>query len=279
MNLFYAIGFTEQHLFGYDSSLEESHHAYKQALNDNCDKIEVEVAGQRFNTSPTMAKQAYQFQSTAMTLARNGAEVVVHGSGLLPAIHQEMQKPIAANDLEGLEARKYCNMWAFNEYRKFSPGEEYVPLASQYLTPGCSVIDFGCGTGRPAQKLKDMGYQVLGIDHAGNCLDENVDISFLLCTLWSLPELSADFGFCTDVMEHIPPEKVDDVLANIARCVPQCFFAIHTDHDGMGQWIEDTLHMTVQDKSWWEAKIRNHFPCTTRLDDDHSAVFLGARNV
>lgn len=272
MYLAHAIGYSDLHLYGYDSSFMTYHHAYPQPLNDDQDIIEVEVDGDVFRTSPTMAKQAYQFQSTVKQLSRAGLDITVHGRGLLPAIHQAMHRPVDQGDLKAVEARKYCDMWSFGEYRAFAPGEGYVDRALPYIRG--KVIDFGCGTGRPAQKLKDKGLDVLAIDHAHNCLDEDIDVDFMIANLWDLPVVKGDFGFCTDVMEHIPPEKVDDVLSGISRCVDEAFFAIHTDHDAMGELIGEPLHLTVHDADWWSAKMHEHFNQVDRISDDHSAVFL-----
>lgn len=259
--LSFAIGYTDLHLFGFDSSFEDYHHAYKQELNDSQDVIEVMVEGESFKTSPTMAKQAYQFQSVSLMLVRGGAEITVYGSGLLPKIHMEMQKPVDPNNLEAVEARKYSNMWAIDDYRKISPGEGKVneALVALNMKQGSSIIDFGCGTGRAAQKFKDMGFNVLGVDHAGNCLDENIDIDFTISNLWNLPDLEYDYGFCTDVMEHIPTSKVDDVLKNIKKSVKSVYFQICTVQDGFGDLIGDELHLTVKPLEWWVEKLSQYW--------------------
>ena len=278
--LAYATGYKDLHLFGYDSSHGGYHHAYRQDLNDDCDVIEVSAGGQSFMTSPTMAKQAYQFQSTVMRLSRAGVEFTVHGGGLLPTIHQEMHRPIDPTDLAAVEARKYSNMWAFEEYRHNAPGERHVDQAIELMEipVGATVLDFGCGTGRGAQMFKDYGYDVTGVDHAANCLDENIDIKLVISNLWMLPDITADYGYCTDVMEHIPTEKVSEVLKCISKSVKRCFFNIHTSHDSMGSLIEDTLHLTVENGDWWEEELDKHFDKVTKVEDTFhadSVIFIG----
>ena len=164
-------------------------------------------------------------------------------------------------NLETQERTKYTRIWEVDRYRKGSPGERLVDSAVKRLgmKPGDSVIDFGCGTGRPAAKFQTLGMKAMGIDIADNCLDEGVEIPLAIQTLWDLPPFEADFGFCTDVMEHIPPERVDDVLANIALTVGACFFQIATRPDSMGKIIGETLHLTVQDAKWWHRKLEEHF--------------------
>lgn len=162
------------------------------------------------------------------------------------------------------ERDKYEKMWGFEQYRKNSPGERLVDDAiARMKMKGGTVLDFGCGTGRAAQAFADKGFTVAGIDIADNCLDEGIEIPLFVQCLWEPFGLSGDYGFCTDVMEHIPPEKVDAVLQNIACSVDRCYFQIATFHDGMGKLIGDTLHLTVKSAPWWRDKLAEHFHFVT----------------
>jgi len=171
------------------------------------------------------------------------------------------------DNLAERERQKYEQMWGVNAYRKHAPGEKLAQLAFEEMgmQKGNTLIDFGCGTGRPALQFQRMGAAVTGVDHASNCLDDRVNINFLKCCLWDMPpNLEADYGYCTDVMEHIPPEKVHDVLSEIKRIIrKKAFFQIATFPDGMGKHIGKTLHLTVQPASWWEAKLSEHWDNVT----------------
>lgn len=128
------------------------------------------------------------------------------------------------------------------------------------LEQGKTLVDFGCGTGRPAKLIKDMGLNVIGIDHAYNCLDDGVDIDFRLACLWDLPEdITGEYGLCTDVLEHIPEEKIDAVLAGIKRAVPICFISVEDKPDLAGPRIGEVLHVTVKPIKWWYNKLKEHF--------------------
>tara|TARA_R110000803_G_scaffold56920_1_gene114471 strand:+ start:952 stop:1524 length:573 start_codon:yes stop_codon:yes gene_type:complete len=160
------------------------------------------------------------------------------------------------------EQIKYEKIWTFPAYRRLAVGDSFIGHINKLLglEAGKTLIDFGCGTGRPAQKIKDLGLRVVGIDHAKNCLDAEVDIEFIQSCLWTLPEgLTGDYGLCTDVLEHIPTEKVDDVLRGIKRCVPVCFISVDDVPDNMGALIGEKLHMTVRSLTWWENKLNEHF--------------------
>lgn len=91
----YTLGYREIHLHGYDSSDAEDgqSHAYAQGETDAEKKrLEPWVAGRRFRCSFAMYKQAQEFQRFAEMLAEAGAEIHVHGDGLLPTIAREMTK-------------------------------------------------------------------------------------------------------------------------------------------------------------------------------------------
>lgn len=160
------------------------------------------------------------------------------------------------------EKAKYEKIWNISLYRKVCISERFIKIIPSLLNmkQGGKLIDFGCGTGRTSQIMKGLGYSVVGVDHAKNCLDRNVDIDFVEACLWDLPEsLSGDYGLCTDVMEHIPEEKVSDVLESIKRSVPICFFCIDDEVDLMGDAIGERLHLTIKPMSWWYKKLRSHF--------------------
>src|SRR5262245_3382513 len=68
--------------------------------------------------------------------------------------------------------------------------------------------------------------------------------------------ITAEYGFCSDVMEHIPPDKVDRVLTNILLAAQSVWFSISTEMDNCGGLIGETLHLTVRPFSWWEEQFK-----------------------
>jgi hypothetical protein len=93
-----------------------------------------------------------------------------------------------------------------------------------------------------------------------------VDVPFLKANLWRLPAVQGDYGICCDVMEHIPPEKVDDVLKEISLAVWRgpVFFSISSDHDGFGREIGETLHISLYPPDWWEEKLKEFWSTVRR---------------
>lgn len=168
------------------------------------------------------------------------------------------------------ERDKYKKMWDIPAYRNFSPGEESAMtfLAQAKPLPDSEVIDFGCGTGRGGLMLGLFGnMKVTLLDFADNCLDEDVAnacvtqphrIKFIEGDLTRPIGLFASYGYCTDVMEHIPPADVDRVLDHILASAQHVFFQICTVEDHFGQAIGEHLHLTVEPYKWWLKKLRDH---------------------
>lgn len=103
-NLAFTLGYREMHLYGYDSSYAEGdHHAYDQDQTDQeSQTLEVYTNDEhgnptrKFLTNFAMAKQAELFPKTAAMLCEAGASLMIHGTGLLPAVAQSMQHNPAA---------------------------------------------------------------------------------------------------------------------------------------------------------------------------------------
>ena len=182
-----------------------------------------------------------------------------------------IREPDASPALSSLAA-EYRAVWAHAAYRRFSPGERYAEEALAALSPpqGASFIDFGCGTGRATAEIGRRGFPVLGVDFADNCLDAGIDVPFLLADLATLPPLRAAFGYCCDVLEHLPEDEVEPVLAGIARSVARgAFFSIALGLDAFGpRLLGKPLHLCVKPVAWWRAALARHWPSVEIVSAD-----------
>jgi hypothetical protein len=178
---------------------------------------------------------------------------------------------VNAPDLkENPEAARYREVWKHAKYRDIAPGETAAMtfLSQAKPPPDAECIDFGCGTGRGALMLALMGrLKVTMLDFADNCLDEDIAnacktqpdrIKFCVADLTRHIPTTAPFGFCTDVMEHIPTDDVPTVLSNILGTAQHVFFAICTAPDYHGPELlgeGEHLHLTVKPMDWWQAEL------------------------
>ena len=183
------------------------------------------------------------------------------------------------DDVAKKERDKYRSIWEFPAYREHSPGLRNLSKFFMQIQPEVNsvVADFGCGSGKIAEPLRNNGLKVVLVDIADNCLDEKAKeqllpgwCDFVEGNLWDLPKLptypnnvnagKVDHFYCCDVMEHIPPEKVDAVLAEIAKVtIKSGYFSISCLPEHFGKLINDHLHLTVQNADWWIQKLGEHF--------------------
>jgi len=163
------------------------------------------------------------------------------------------------SDLKEREQAKYEKVWRNPAYRKTSPGERSTKDFIDWAGKGGSVLDIGCGTGRAAIAIGTW-YTFTLVDHASNCRDRKAEhLPFYQQCLWELdiPDYF-DYGFCCDVMEHIPEEKVDEVLDRIKAHCAKAYLRIFLQEDN-GKFIDEPLHLTCKPQDWWEEKIKERW--------------------
>ncbi len=169
------------------------------------------------------------------------------------------------------ERRKYEQVWTSQEYRQFSPGlrgAQLVNLIDYFRDHHVrTILDAGCGSGQLMRQLiTDYGeeFDVHGFDISANCLDPFFDSRreevLTVGCLWNLAEYGRvyDGVICTDVMEHIPTDKVPATLSNLQQCTGKAgYLGIALFPDGYGQkLLGEPLHLTVKEPAWWITEIQ-----------------------
>lgn len=247
----YTLGYRKMHLFGYDSSNRNgATHAYMQLLNVLIPNIDVTWAGKTYTASMPMKLQAEAFPAFARALIEAGCEIEVHGDGLLPAMWHN--PPMT-------EREKYQQLWTRNDYRQWSPGEDAVEQFLEVAKPHGHVVDFGCGTGRAGKAIHEAGNPVLLVDFTDNCRDRDcMGFPFLQWDLAEPMPFRAPWGFCADVMEHIPTDDVPTVIRNITEVADRVWFQIATRPDKFGATIGQQLHLTVRNHKWWSVMLERY---------------------
>jgi hypothetical protein len=250
------LGFRDVHVFGLDGSArgEERHaaeHPYgKQKF------MPLELNGKTFYTTPGMLEAARQTVHELRQLP--AVKFTFYGEGLT----QELTKGYQPNTEE--PARPMENLIAFakpelisSEYRALNAqlhrenvaygvsGEKYakiiLDLSKSLKTK--NILDYGCGKGLLG---KAIPWAIAEYDPAIPGKEES-------------PK-PADIVACTDVLEHIEPDKLEFVLDDLRRCVRLVgFFVIHTGPAMKTLPDGRNTHLIQKGKAWWSKRLRKHF--------------------
>lgn len=268
--LAYAMGYRDLRVFGMDSSHKNGvSHAKHQKINDGDPCALVAYNGKEYLCSLTMKLQAERFQETSKALEDCGAKITVYGEGLLPDMWR------CGKD-EMSEYNKYTLMWNQPEYRAGSPGHRLVGWYLFTFKPYGKIIDFGCGLGWASLEMHRAGLDVLLLDFTTNSRDGDkvYALPFAQQDLTKPIPYLAKFGFCTDVMEHLPTEDVEKTIDNIMEAAEEVFFQISTIPEGLGDVIGQTLHLTVKPYQWWyDLFIAHGYKITWSMEQEIAALF------
>lgn len=103
------------------------------------------------------------------------------------------------------------------------------------------IIDVGCGPGIYVKALRDLGYDVIGIDTDKRCpevvrsmFDENGKY---------------DLALCLEVAEHIQELLADNVVEKLVQLAPVVVFSAAVPGQG------GHGHINCQPKEYWENKF------------------------
>jgi len=179
------------------------------------------------------------------------------------------------------EMAKYEIAWSLPDYvSDGSPGEYYADMFQSIADsqPGDSVIDLGCGAGRGGKALKEK--LDLNVTYQDFVKVDGVPSPFIQQPLWhDLPKRNPlwKYGYCCDVMEHIPSEYVMLVVHNIMAACDRALFSISFVPDIMGKYVGSPLHLTIQPYTWWCDRLAEFGELTEARDMLGQGVFYVKR--
>lgn len=105
---------------------------------------------------------------------------------------------------------------------RFRGTEEYVKAGQAFYEPYFrgrqNVLDLGCGRGEFLELMRSIGVTARGIDlgeeSVALCRHKGLEaeVADLFEYLGNLPEASLDGIFCSQVVEHIPPDRLPEMI-------------------------------------------------------------------
>lgn len=126
----------------------------------------------------------------------------------------------------------------------------FAPLVANVIreTGAASVSDYGAGKKNLLKGLASAGIVVPAYHPYDPAFPEYG------------PPMPADLVCCIDVLEHIEPELVDNVIAELASITTRLgFFTIHMGPAGKVLADGRNAHLIQEPSSWWLEKLIRHF--------------------
>lgn len=140
----------------------------------------------------------------------------------------------------GKYTAEYDRIHASKEYGKSS--EKMAHIIKTFRPAGAtSILDYGAGQSNTANMLGNFNH----IKQYDPSVEGRKD----------KPEGNYDWVICTDVLEHIPEEELDDVLADIFSYSKFILLVIATVPAGERLSTGENAHCTVQTPEWWDARL------------------------
>ena len=88
-----------------------------------------------------------------------------------------------------------------------------------------------------------------------------------------------DLVVCIDVMEHIEPESLEDVLKDINALMNKVgYFTIHTQPAMKHLADGRNAHLIQQPYTWWSEKLSKHFWITKMVNMGTDLLFTVGKN-
>jgi hypothetical protein len=127
----------------------------------------------------------------------------------------------------------------------------YAPMVAQVIKAvgAHEVLDYGAGKGRLGVALRQHLQQELKIHHYDPAIPE-----------WSAPPAPCSFVACIDVLEHIEPDLLEDVLDDLERVTARVgIFSVHTGPAKRILPNGRNAHLIQQPAAWWLPKFFARF--------------------
>jgi uncharacterized Rossmann fold enzyme len=245
------IGFKFLHVFGMDGSEGETGKHAAAHPNQQKAKDIVEFDGVEYVTTPGFLEAAKAVPHEVDMLS--DTTIQFYGTGLVQAMMKKHVRQPKKDAIIGvckptLISAEYCQMNTQLHKHNLAYGvgggkhaTTVIQLAEKLNTH--SILDYGCGKGYLA---KAIPFPIWEYDPA-------------------IPEKAAsprpaDLVVCTDVLEHIEPECIDYVLADLQRCTKQLgFFVIHTGPSLKTLPDGRNAHILQREKDWWKTRLSTFF--------------------
>jgi hypothetical protein len=130
-----------------------------------------------------------------------------------------------------------------------------------------SILDYGCGSRRSLLQVIRLPEEVIyeGYDPA---IPE-----------YAVEPLPAELVCCIDVLEHIEPELLDNVLEHLCSlCDPLGLLSVHTGPARKMLSDGRNAHLTQEAPQWWLPRLKRHFEVLGLISHEEGFVVIVRSN-
>jgi hypothetical protein len=127
----------------------------------------------------------------------------------------------------------------------------YAPLIADFINSKgyTELLDYGAGKGRLGQTLRQHVSAPLKVHHYDPAIPE-----------WSQPPQPCALVACIDVLEHIEPDYLGNVLDDLRRVVAGCgIFTVATGPANKILMDGRNAHLIQQPPAWWLPQFMQRF--------------------
>lgn len=128
-----------------------------------------------------------------------------------------------------------------------------------------TFLDYGCGKATLGNAVFTAGKTQIG---SWQDYDPALD--------WSGPPRPADLVMCLDVLEHVEPDRIDDVLDDLrGLTLKACVMFVDTSPAHKNLPDGRNAHILQRPLRWWLDKIQDRFAIHTLLNERPEFLCIG----
>lgn len=141
------------------------------------------------------------------------------------------------SDLDSYDrfARVYDRLWAGTACARFWPIVQRLLLTE--ATPGATVLDLCCGTGRMCAELRSAGFRPIGVDGSGGMIElareRHPGLDFRVSKCFDLEQVGrADAVICLyDSLNHLDEDELERTFAAVFAALRPGWFLFDLNMD------------------------------------------------